>query len=412
MLLRENVPTPVIEVLQQLQNAGYKAYLVGGCVRDMLRERTPKDFDIASNATPSEVRDVFSRTLTFTPTEESSLAQASAKVIPTGIQHGTVTVLMGGEPIEVTTFRSESGYVDGRHPENVVFHNDIVQDLARRDFTMNAMAWDPIIDEFVDPFNGRQDLNDCLVRCVGDAMVRFSEDGLRPIRAIRFATTMGFTLERDTEEAITKTTDTFAKVATERIQSEFVKILMSDRAPSGLLGLHNTGLLDAFMREADPAYFNAVGRAPKDLAVRMALLLNYNLNVKAIMTRLKFTTRTTEETCVYAMSETPGHYASNADIRRWMAKVGFEFVPGIVATHEAGRTMPDGLGLRIMDIVYSRPALTTKDLVMDGREVMAVAGIKPGPELGKMMKALLESVIVDPAANTTDNLTAIIRGMQ
>src|SRR5262245_3096140 len=163
------IPREVLHVVERLSLRGFRAFLVGGCVRDLLLGKTPKDWDVATSAKPEQVQTSFSR------------------VIPTGIQHGTVTVMSQGHPVEVTTFRIEGAYVDGRRPESVEFRTVVTEDLSRRDFTINAIAFDPTKSELVDPFLGQEDLTQGIIRCVGDPLARFSEDGLRPLRAIRFS---------------------------------------------------------------------------------------------------------------------------------------------------------------------------------------------------------------------------------
>ncbi|MGZ6080600.1 MAG: CCA tRNA nucleotidyltransferase, partial [Myxococcaceae bacterium] len=195
VLAQAVIPAGVRSLLERLQSAGHESWLVGGGVRDLLRGQHPKDWDIATQALPEEVTRLFRR------------------VVPTGIAHGTVTVLTPEGHVEVTTFRAESAYVDGRRPESVAFHRDLVADLARRDFTINALAFDPVGGRFRDPFGGQEDLGRRRVRCVGAAVERFGEDGLRPLRAIRFATVLDFELDAETEAAIPGTLGVFDKVA-------------------------------------------------------------------------------------------------------------------------------------------------------------------------------------------------------
>src|SRR5205807_8276921 len=190
------------------RGAGKQAYLAGGAVRDLLRiaqgEKVtpPQDFDVATDALPEDVQRLFRRTA------------------PTGIAHGTVTVLADDHKIEVTTFRGEGPYLDGRRPSSVTFLGDIEGDLARRDFTVNAMAWDPIAGELRDPFGGVEDLRRCRLRAVGNALARFQEDGLRPLRAVRFACTLRLAIEPDTRRAISQALETFSRVAQERVRDE------------------------------------------------------------------------------------------------------------------------------------------------------------------------------------------------
>src|SRR5438309_3302988 len=226
------VPPAVLGVLRTLRSAGKKAYLAGGAVRDLLRiaqgEKLtpPQDFDVATDALPEDVQHLFPRTA------------------PTGIAHGTVTVLADEHKVEVTTFRGEGPYLDGRRPSSVTFLGDIDGDLARRDFTVNAMASHPLSGELRDPFGGVRALRCGLLRAVGDPLERFREDGLRPMRAVRFASTLRLALDRATERAIPQALDVFAKVASERIREEFNKLLVRGSPPSrGLRLLRRTGLL-------------------------------------------------------------------------------------------------------------------------------------------------------------------------
>ena len=202
------IPAGVRGCLDTLRQAGYAAHPVGGCVRDLLLGRTPGDYDLCTSARPEQVMALFERT------------------IPTGIQHGTVTVLTGDGPVEVTTFRRERGYADGRHPDGVAFDVGLTEDLARRDFTINAMALGPE-GEVVDPFDGRDDLNAGIVRCVGEPDRRFAEDALRMLRAVRFAAQLGFAIAPETEEAIRRNARRMARVSGERIKAELEKILLS-----------------------------------------------------------------------------------------------------------------------------------------------------------------------------------------
>ena len=202
------IPAGVRGCLDTLRQAGYAAHPVGGCVRDLLLGRTPGDYDLCTSARPEQVMALFERT------------------IPTGIQHGTVTVLTGDGPVEVTTFRREGGYADGRHPDGVAFDVGLTEDLARRDFTINAMALGPE-GEVVDPFDGRDDLNAGIVRCVGEPDRRFAEDALRMLRAVRFAAQLGFAIAPETEEAIRRNAGRMARVSGEQIKAELEKILLS-----------------------------------------------------------------------------------------------------------------------------------------------------------------------------------------
>lgn len=393
LLTPQTVPPAVLEVVRGLQTGGFRAFLVGGCVRDMLRAQPPKDFDVATSARTEEVQRLFK------------------KVIPTGIDHGTVTVLLRGSHVEVTTFRSETDYVDGRRPTKVEFHDNIETDLARRDFTMNAIAWDPTSNELVDPFGGQEDLVRRTVRCVRDAMERFSEDGLRPLRAVRFATVLDFTLDPATEAAIPRTLPIFRKVAAERVHQEFAKLLLAPSATMGLRLLTSTGLLGEFLPEAAAGEFEAVGRAPKDEVIRMALLLLGQAQPREVMVRLKFPTRTCEETAALVLrSELPPPDASDAQLRRWLAKLEAVRAGPLLSLHEARGSAPAGLRGRVEAILSSNPPLTTRQLALDGKALMAALGTGPSPAIGQATRYLLELVLDDPARNTAEALLSALKG--
>lgn len=200
-----------LSVLERLNDNGHEAYFVGGCVRDYLRNVSPHDYDATTSARPEEIRDAF----------------ADCPVITTGIRHGTVTVLWEGLPVEVTTYRVDGDYADGRHPEQVSFTRSLTEDLARRDFTVNAMAWSKD-SGVVDPFGGREDLREGILRCVGEPALRFEEDSLRILRALRFAATLGFSLDSATESALRQGREGLSRVSPERIREETEKLLCGD----------------------------------------------------------------------------------------------------------------------------------------------------------------------------------------
>jgi tRNA nucleotidyltransferase (CCA-adding enzyme) len=238
MLRPDAIPSHIAGVCRKLRAAGFEAWLVGGAVRDLLLGREAHDFDVATSAHPPEVMEVFGR----------------RHVIPTGEKHGTVTVLVSRdkgdrEHVEVTTFRGEGAYSDGRRPDSVSFVSSLVEDLRRRDFTMNAVAYDPLVDRVEDPFAGQKDLEARLIRAVGDPLERFREDGLRTMRAVRFAAQLGFALDPATEAAIPQTLEVFKKVSAERVRDELVKILSSKKPSVGLELMRTTGLLAATVPE-------------------------------------------------------------------------------------------------------------------------------------------------------------------
>jgi tRNA nucleotidyltransferase (CCA-adding enzyme) len=355
----------------------------------MARGVVPKDFDIATAATPEEVQRSFS------------------KVIPTGIDHGTVTVLIEGLHVEVTTFRTEDGYEDGRRPTNVAFHTDIEADLSRRDFTMNAMAFDPSPGgRFVDPFKGVEDLRARLIRCVRDPLERFGEDGLRALRAVRFAAVLDFDIEPATQAAIAPTLPIFKRVAMERVREEFTKTLMAKQAVKGLALLEKTGLLDAFMPEALPTDLTALARAPEALELRLALILVNCANANEVLLRLRYPAAVAKTAAHLVTHQAlPPPKSTDADLRRWLAKVGAEHSAPIVSL-AAVRGLDTGpLKPRIDAILATRPALRTTELALDGKAIMQILNIAPGRQVGEATRALLEHVLDFPSDNTVEKLT-------
>jgi tRNA nucleotidyltransferase (CCA-adding enzyme) len=385
------VPAPVREVVETLSRAGHQAFLVGGCVRDVLRQTAPKDFDVATSARPEAVQQLFRR------------------VIPTGLEHGTVTVVLQKAHVEVTTFRAEADYLDGRRPSKVEFHTDIEADLSRRDFTINAMAFDPVTRRLVDPFGGAADLSAGLIRCVRSAMERFLEDGLRPMRAVRFATVLGFSIEAATEAAIGQTLHVFRKVATERVNQEFTKMLLSPRVATGLELARRTGLLAEFLPEAVGADFEAVSRARGELTLRLAVLLARCADPNAVLLRLKFPNKTAADAAHLVTHQTlPGPEASDAELRRWLARARLDAAVAVLELVDALGAGQAALRERIEAQVAARPPLTTKALALNGAEVMAALGVGPSPLIGRATAYLLDRVLDEPALNTKADLTRLL----
>jgi len=447
-LERARVPELVLGVLRALHAAGKQAFLAGGAVRDLARlalgqtevpssERWPADFDVATDALPEEVLALFPR------------------AIPTGIQHGTVTVLArGGEgadreehKVEVTTFRGEGPYLDGRRPSSVTFLGDIEGDLARRDFTVNAMAWDPLAPDengLRDPFGGLDDLRRRRLRAVGDARARFTEDGLRPLRAVRFAATLRLALERQTEKAIGETLPTFAQVAQERVRDELEKLLVRGQPASrGARVLLRTGLLAAIspalaeeITRAPGAWRRALraldlcrARGPEPLAgaaeawganhwdptqlllvARFALLFSPLGPARAaqLCEHLRFPLRQRDRVqrlLAEAAQEFPAA-VSDGDCRRAMARIGPGELAPLFAMRCAlaaadGAADRDGaLVARWAALLAERPPLTLQALAVDGRELMRELHLAPGPLVGQLLRALLERLFDDPSLNS------------
>jgi len=438
-------PEAVRSVLERLRDEGHPSWLVGGVVRDLLlgrRRHDPLEFDVATPATPEEVTPLFRR------------------VLPTGIEHGTVTILKGEARIEVTTFRGEGAYVDGRRPSSVTFHTDLEADLGRRDFTMNAIAWDPLVGELRDPFGGLSDLRRGLIRAVGEPGERFAEDGLRPLRAVRFAAQLGFSIEPRTRAAIPPALPVVERVSRERVAEELTRIVTGDHAARGLALLEATGLLEvalpslgALPRAARRhalavASERFAARRPAGLAggearepspeqsrrerlrlLRLAALLHVlspGAAARAV-SGLRLPRRLASEVegllsagpCV---REAPGADLPSrpAEVRRFLARVGPERAPRVLElwaaeAHHLGaasgrrRAAVRALGRRVGRELRGRPPLGPADLAIDGRAVMRLLGIAAGREVGEALRHLVDLVLEDPARNEAASLESALR---
>ena len=441
-----HVPEPVVAICRTLRAAGHEAWVVGGAVRDAILGREAHDFDVATDAHPRKVADLFHR------------------VIETGIQHGTVTIMIGDEGFEVTTFRGEGAYSDGRRPDGVRFLSSIEEDLARRDFTVNAIAFDPISGSFCDPFNGRLDLVQGILRAVGSPSQRFAEDGLRVMRAARFAATLGFCLDPTTMAAIHGSLGTFAKVSRERIRDELFKVMAAPQPSRAFRIMAETGMLAVISPELDRMVgceqnrFHAfdvwkhtlrvVDACPAtDPVLRMGALFHdvgkpvvKSIHPKTgepffsgheeegarmateITARLRFSKSERESVShlvLHHFVQFDSSWTASA-VRRWVRKVGLENVPSVLtlaradmagkgpAESELDASVFDELEARV-DRLQSEAALPTSSssLAINGQDVMNRLGIRPGPEVGRILAALLEAVTEDPACNTRERLLQI-----
>jgi tRNA nucleotidyltransferase (CCA-adding enzyme) len=418
---RQTLPAPLLEVLRRLDEAGHRSWIVGGAVRDLLlhRPREAADFDVATPATPQEVSALF------------------PKVIPTGIEHGTVTVVSGGLAIEVTTFRGEGAYVDGRRPESVTFHRDLEADLARRDFTMNALAWDPLAEEFQDPHGGRADMGRRTVRAVGEAEERFAEDGLRPMRAVRFAAQLGYDLAPSTRRAIPSALPVVARVAVERVSEELTRLVVAPDAARAIFLLRTTRLVEVALPAfgALPAAVQdhaarVLGALPAEPALRFAALLHpLGAEVGArTLEELRQPRKVTDEAAALIRAHAcrmgnhgPVLPASPVEVRRWLARSGPERAGALLALAEAevaaapardaqhARTEVKELHATLTQITHERPPLAPGDLAVDGRRAMEVLGTPPGPHVGEALRHLLEKVLEDPELNAREPLEEELR---
>jgi len=438
------VPAAVRRVLLQLARAGHQACLVGGCVRDLLLGRPPTDWDVATDARPEQVQALFPRTR------------------PTGIAHGTVTVLAGRRPVEVTTFRTEGAYSDRRRPDWVDFTDRLDLDLARRDFTINALALDHR-GRLHDPFGGAADLIAGVVRAVGDPAARFDEDALRMLRAVRFAAQLEFRIEPATLAAIRGHAALLDHVSAERIRDEFNKLLLAPRPVPALEILRETGLLERFL----PELLEGVGvaqnvhhaftvwehnilacqHAEPVLTLRLAALLHdvekprcltvdaqgnrhfYHHEVvgaqmaDAILRRLRYDNATREKVVHLVRHHLALHHypdMSDAAVRRLIRRIGLEHLDDLIALRIADRRasgtkrsdLSRGTRLllrRIEQVLAEDAAFGLKDLKIDGHDVMRILEIPPGPLVGRVLNAVLERVLEDPALNEPEILADLVR---
>ncbi len=425
------IPPKVERILNCLHGNGYEAYIVGGCVRDSILGRTPEDWDITTSATPAQVKALFPRT------------------IDTGIRHGTVTVMDGKEGFEVTTYRIDGDYEDSRHPKEVSFTASLNEDLCRRDFTINAMAYSQE-NGLMDFCGGLEDLNAKLIRCVGEAKTRFGEDALRMLRAVRFAAQLGFALDEETRAAICELAPNIARVSQERIQAELVKLLLSPR-PQWFRLAYDCGLTAVFMPEFDrimqqqqhnPHHTYSTGEhtlvalqnIPPTLTLRLTMLfhdigkpevfrtdengrdhfhghaVNSAKLAEQIMRRLKFDNETINTVCtlVYHHSRYPQLNAQ--DVRVNAYEIGPELFDQFLLVKRADilAQHPDVVREKLdyleeveriwKDIRENHDCLSLKELAVSGRDLIA-EGFQPGPQIGQTLEKLMREVLAHPEHN-------------
>lgn len=432
------VPPDVQRVVETLIAAGHEAFVVGGCVRDALRGVDPQDWDVATSATPEEIQARFRRSL-YTN------------------RFGTVVVQSGGHEIEVTTYRIEGGYADHRRPDEVAFTTSLHEDLARRDFTMNAMAWRPARDggELVDPFGGRADLERKIVRAVGDPGARFSEDALRMLRAVRFATVLRMRIDDPTADAILARAHLAAALSGERIQQELNKVLLAERPSTGVRLLSDLGLLAVLCPEleicktipqdkaiAQDVFEHSlitVDATPAGLVLRLAGLFHdvgkpdtygdgsfhQHQYVGEAITRRVLRRWKYPKDDIAAVCHLIRHHMfwyqpdwTAAAVRRFIRTVGLDVIPDLFALRRAdnigsGIRSPrmhalDELWARVQAEIERSTAFSPSDLAVDGTDVMRELGLPPSPAVGRVIRALFERVLDDPDLNSRERLLPLI----
>ncbi len=426
-------------VIEQLNTAGFEAYAVGGCVRDLLRGVTPDDIDITTNATPEQMLAVF----------------REERVIPTGLQHGTVTVLIGNESFEVTTYRTDGTYTDGRHPDYVTFTASLQEDLARRDFTINAMAYHPDRG-VIDPFGGRHDLSARVLRCVGDPETRFTEDALRIARLVRFMSVLGFDCAPSTADAAHKLNHRLDLVAAERKQVELMKLLMGDHVfrvgeafPDVLCRIIPVLTPLCGFEQHNPHHsfdvythtMRAVHAAVRDPLVRLAVLLHdigkprtFFLDEQGIghfyghptvseelaretLHALRFDNATTHEVLQLVRNHDKPVSENRRQIKRYLSQLGKDTFLRLLQVKEADATgcredsvPPDFTAVRALaeDILAAEDCLTLRDLAVNGNDLITL-GIPAGPALGRMLHNLFEAVLDERCTNDREALLSLAK---
>lgn len=437
------IPASLRKAIMKIKKAGFKAYVVGGAPRDMLLGRKRTDFDIATNAKPNHIADIFK------------------KSYPTGIKHGTLTVVQNGASYEVTTFRVDGPYLDARRPQKVIFIDDLKTDLSRRDFTINALAYDIESKEIIDHFKGVQDLKKRTIRTVGKPFDRFSEDALRVIRAARFSAVLNFKIAPVTIKAIPKVKQKVKKLSGERIRDELLKMMKAQSPSKGLQVMLKTGLLSILMPELEKAYkfqqgglhqydllthsFKAVDEAPAGKPLLRIAALFHDIGkvktrkrdsdgyhfyghetvgneiAKKIMKRLKFSNRQIDYVTRLIGNHMFNYNAQWSDgaIRRLLKRVEPENIEDLLSLRVAdAKACGEGrkpskeffeLKRRINKVRKEDMALKIADLKVSGRDVMDILKIGPGKKVGEILDELLNLVLEDNKKNTRQNLIRIIK---
>lgn len=441
------IPSGALEILRRLNDSGFESFVVGGCVRDRLRGITPHDWDITTSATPDEMKEVF----------------GGERIIETGIRHGTLTIRGGdGQFYEVTTFRVDGEYKDGRHPESVGFVRDVEEDLARRDFTINAIACDAE-GRIKDPFAGQEDIKAGVIRCVGDPDKRFEEDGLRILRALRFAAVTGFEIEDCTSGAIRRNVDLLDNISSERINTEFTKMLLGEHVLDVLLGYKE--VVTKIIPELVPAIgfeqnsiwheytvYEHIMRAVAaykgdDECIKVALILHdvgkpacysedpdgrghfYGHDLESVkiagpvLDRLKFSNVQKDRILKLIRYHDIRVEPTEKACRKALGKLGIDFMEELAHVKRADITAQSEYSrsreyqkidevLKIArDIASSGACLNLKDLKVDGKDLMEELNVPSGPLVGKILGALLEKVIDEDLPNERDALLEYASGM-
>lgn len=395
------MPEYIYEILDILESNGHEAYVVGGCMRDIFLGVNPEDWDIATSALPNEVMHIFEKT------------------IPTGLLHGTVTVLHNSIPVEITTYRTESGYSDSRHPDSVFFTSNLYDDLSRRDFTMNAIAYSPKRG-LVDYFNGIMAIREGKIYCIGNSHDRFAEDALRMMRAVRFAAALNFTLDDSVLDAICKNHHLLERISMERIRDEFLKTVMSHH-PEKFFLFTKTGLLKIFLAElhklphkTQKKIYISLKNIPSHRKIARLAALFSKLDpdiIPVILRRMRF-----DNTTIKAVSQVTRYlyfsYVNDVTIRKIASKIGTENVKNLIYVCDAlnllEKDIIDEARHHYDEILKNNYCLNIKSLAIGGQDLMAL-GFPEGKKIGTILNFLLEEVLINPSLNNKENLITIVK---
>ena len=404
-----NIPQNVKLIINTLEDAGYEAFAVGGCVRDALMGRVPNDWDITTSATPMQVKELFRRT------------------IDTGIKHGTVTIMLGKEGYEVTTYRIDGDYMDGRHPDKVIFTNNLIEDLKRRDFTINAMAYNERVG-IVDAFDGINDLENKIIRCVGEATERFTEDALRILRALRFSAQLDFNINEATAVAVKELGKNLSLISKERIQTELDKLITSN-CPDRIKLVHLYGLNKFIFEGASSINEDCLSlyenissimeSLPNNHYLRWAALMHYEAEPSVVLRKLKFD-NVTINTCSKLVNAAHTPLPDNKPaLRRMIVKYGkdifdnylFTYIHSLCATCLYDHGSSDHVTLvekLYKEIISDNDCISTKDMAIGGT-VLLKEGIESGKKMGDVINYLFERVLDEPSLNEYDTLLSIAK---
>lgn len=440
-----NTPKEVKLIIDTFYRSNFEAFMVGGCVRDILLGNLPKDYDITTSAKPEITISLFDKT------------------IPTGLKHGTVTVLISNEPYEVTTYRTEGNYIDNRRPSSVDFVTDIKEDLSRRDFTINALAYNEKVG-LIDYFNGTDDIKNKIIRCVGNADKRFKEDALRMLRAVRFSCQLNFDIEENTYNAIKNNYKLIKNISSERIRDELCKILISENPSKGLEILRDTKLLEIILPEINALYnfspkctnhnrnvfahtLKVIDNTENDLLLRLSALfhdvgklntltplnngtfygfpghcLEGSIMVKKILSRLRFDNNTIkviskliEHHLVLNATVMPTKY----EVKMLLNEVGVDNINLLFSLQRADINSLDNPRVflekvrytenLVNEIINKNEPLTIKDLNISGGDLISNLNLKPGKILGDVLNHLLNIILKNPNLNSKESLLTLAK---